>query len=160
MVVSPPVKALAIFCVVFAFAWACRVLIPYYQQQQDEPVETESQSQVRAIMTAIDRFVEQDPEHRFPTNMAEVTPLIALATNNLETIYSRFVYLPPPPHASKKELFGRVVLIEKLGHYKHRVGGYEGKAGTATPGWYSIVEYRALAEKNGVSIEDLSEHPK
>jgi hypothetical protein len=89
-----------------------------------------------------------------------VTPLFTLASNNLDTVFSRFVYLPPPLHASQKELFGRVVLIEKLGHYKHKVGGYEGKAGGVTPGWYSIADYRALAEKNGVSLEQLTEHQK
>jgi hypothetical protein len=154
------IRVLALCGVIFIAAFAVRVLVPYYQQQQDGQARAESQDHVRAIIGAIDRFVEQNPEHRFPTNVSEVTPLIALATNNLEAVYSRFVYLPPPPQVSQKELFGRVVLIEKLGHYKHKVGGYEGKAGGVTPGWYSLAEYKALAEKNGVSLEQLSEHQK
>jgi len=139
---------------------ACRVFIPYYQQQQDEPVKTESRAQVSAIMRAVNQFVEQHQEHRFPTNVTEVASLIALATTNVDSVCSRFVYLPPPPRASKAELFGRVVLIEKLGHYKHKVGGYYGTAGDSIAGWYSVPDYRTLAEKNGLSLEQLSEHQK
>jgi hypothetical protein len=136
------------------------VFIPYYQQQQDEPVKTESRAQVSAIMGAVSQFVEQHPEHRFPTNMTEVTSLIGLATTNVDSVCSRFVYLPPPARASKAELFGRVVLIEKLGHYKYKVGGYHGMAGDSIAGWYSMRDYRTLAEKNGLSLEQLSEHQK
>jgi hypothetical protein len=154
---SLPIKAMAFCGVALMIGVACRVFIPYYQQQQDDPVKSESREQVSAIMKAVNQFVEQHPEHQFPTNVSEVTPFIALASTNVDSVYSRFVYLPPPLHASTKELFGRVVLIEKLGHYKYKVGGYHGMAGDAIPGWYSIADYKALVEKNGVSLEQLSE---
>jgi hypothetical protein len=153
-------RVLAFLGVALMVGVAFRVFIPYYQQQQDAPVQTESRAQVSAIMRAVNQFVEQHPEHRFPTNVTEVTSLIALATTNVDSVCSRFVYLPPPPRASKAELFGRVVLIEKLGHYKYRVGGYHGMAGDSIAGWYSMSDYRTLAEKNGLSLEQLSEHQK
>jgi hypothetical protein len=135
------IRILALCGVIFIVAFAFRVLVPYYQQQQDEPIQTESQDQVRRIMSAISQFVEQNPEHRFPSNLAEVPSLVTSGTTNLEAVWSKFVYLPPPPHASKAELFGRVVLLERLG-------------------WYTMRDYKTVAEKNGVSLEQLSEHQK
>lgn len=143
-----------VFCfVALIVALACRVLIPYYQQQQDEPVKRESRHQVSAIMRSISQFVDENPERRFPTNLTEVASLTVSNT-------TRFVYFPPPPHSSQKELFGRVVLIEKLGHYRYKDGGYYGMAGDMVAGWYSRRDYETLAEKNGLSIEQLSEPRK
>jgi hypothetical protein len=155
---SSPISLLAIGSLALIVAVACRVLIPYYQTQQDDPIQTESRTQVRTLMTAINRFVEENPNHKFPSNVTEITPLIA--STNVQAIYSRFVYLPPPSHASESDLSGRVVLIEKLGHYKYRVGGYHGMAGETAVGWYSMRDYKTLAENNGLSIEQLSEHQK
>ena len=154
------IRILALCGVLFIVAFAFRVLVPYYQQQQDEPIRTESQDQVRRIMSAVNQFVDQNPEHRLPSSLAEVPSLVTSGTTNLEAVCSKFVYLPPPPHASKAELFGRVVLLEKLGHYKYKEGGYGGGAGSQTPGWYTMRDYKTLAEKNGVSLEQLSEHQK
>ena len=142
-----------VFCFVALVCVASRVLIPYYHRQHDEPVATESRQQVSAIMRAINQFVEQNPDRRFPTNLTEVASLTVSDTH-------KFVYLPPPAHASPKELFGRVVLIEKLGHYKYKDGGYYGVAGDAIARWYSRREFETLAEKNGLSIEQLSEPRK
>src|ERR1035441_2611318 len=100
------IRVLALCGVIFIAAFAYRVLVPYYQQQQDEPIRTESQDQVRRIMSAISQFVDQNPEHRLPSNLAEVPSLVTSGTTNLEAACSKFVYLPPPSHASKAELFG------------------------------------------------------
>lgn len=157
---SPAIKALVFCCVALLVGVACRVLIPYYQQQQDDQIKTESRHQVSAIMRSINQFSEQNSEHRFPSNLTEVAFLTISGTSNLQQVFSRFVYLPPPPHASEKELFGRVVLVEKLGHYKYKDGGYYGMAGDMVPGWYSTRDYKTLAEKNGLSIQQLSEPQK
>ena len=111
-------------------------------------------------MVAINQFVEQNPEHRFPTNFTEVPSLFTFGTTDLKPACSRFVYLPPPPHVSKKELFGKVVLVEKLGHYKYSDGGNCGKAGEMGGGWLSTGDYKILAEKNGLSLQQLSEPQK
>src|ERR1035441_6397626 len=101
------IRVLALGGVIFIAAFAFRVFVPYYQQQQDEPIKTESQDQVRRIMSAINQFVDQNPEHRLPSDLAEVPSLVTSGTTNLEAVCTRFVYLPPPPHASQKDLFGR-----------------------------------------------------
>jgi hypothetical protein len=146
------------FSFIFAVAWA--LFFPLFQQKQDEPIEQESRDQVRAIMLSISEFVEQNSEDRFPSNLTEVASLTVSGTTNLQPHCSRFVYLPPPPNASKKELFGKVVLVEKLGHYKHRRGGYCGMAGDARAHFVSSDQYQTLAEKNGLSIGQLSEAAK
>src|SRR5688500_7345627 len=113
---SSPIKALVFCCVAFLIALASRVLIPYYQKRHDAPLSLQDRRELTEIKRAIDRFVEQNPEQRFPSNLTEVATVPVSAT-------SKFVYLPPPPNAAKKELFGRVVLVEKLGHYKYGDGG-------------------------------------
>ena len=87
-------------------------------------------------------------------------PFIAEPTNNLQAVCNRFVYLPPPSNASKAQLFDWVILVEKLGHYKFAEGGCNGTAGSAGVGWSSPNEYKTLAEKNGISIEQLTEPKK
>ncbi len=143
-------KALVFCLVAFSVALASRVLIPYYQKQHDAPAKTESGERVRKIMGAINHFADTNPDRRFPTNLAEVVSLAGIDT-------TRFVYLAPPAHASQKELFGRVVLLEKLGHYKYKDGGYGGKAGSITPFWCPGRDYETLAAKNGLSMGQLSE---
>jgi hypothetical protein len=150
---SNAIKALVIGFAALLVGWACRVVIPYYQQEQDAPVKEESRQQVSAIMRAINQFVDQTPAHRLPTNLDEVAHL------NVTGI-TRFVYLRPAGHLSQKEVFGTVVLVEKLGHYKYKDGGYGGQAGGVGAGWYSRRDYETLAQKNGLSIEQLSEPQK
>ena len=70
---------------------------------------------------------------------------------------SKFVYLPPPPNTSKQELRGRVVLVEKLGHYRYSDGGVWETADGSSRGWHDRRDYATLAEKYGLSIEALSE---
>jgi hypothetical protein len=152
------VIVLTICGMAFVFAFAFRVLLPYYRQQQDRPRQLESQEEVGVIMNAINRYVEESPERSFPPSLAEVKPLIATTATNLDAVLNKFVYIQPPPHTSKRALFGRVVLIEKLGHYKNREGGYYGIAGDSIPRWYSPSDYKMLAEKNGLSIEQFWEH--
>ena len=149
---------LAICGVAFVFAFAFRVLVPYYRQQQDRPTQFESEEEVRVIMRAINKFVEESPERSFPSSLAEVKPLMVSTASNLDAVLAKFVYIQPPLDAPKRTVFGSVILIEKLGHYRNRDGGYCGKAGGITPGWYSLDDYKRLAEKSGLLIEQFSEH--
>lgn len=150
--------ALAVCGIAFVFAFAFRVLLPHYQQQQDRPAQLESEEEVRAIMRAINRFVEEDPERKFPSSLAEVKPLIDMPGTNLDAVLARFVYIQPPLSAPKGAVFGSVILIEKLGHYKNREGGYCGKAGGTTPGWCPLSDYKRLAEKSGRPIQQFSQY--
>ena len=113
---SPGIKAFVFCCMALLVGVAWRVLIPAYQREHDAPTHADNRDQLRQIRSAIEQFVAQNPEHRFPSNLTEVTTLTVSGT-------SKFVYLPPPANASQQELRGRVILVEKLGHYKYSDGG-------------------------------------
>lgn len=149
---------LALCGMCFIIAVAFRVFLPYYQGQQDRPKQLESQGEVRAIMQAINRFVEESPEHAFPSKLDEVKPFITIAGTNLDVVFEKFVYLRPPHRTPKDGALNGVVLLEKLGHYKYREGGYYGIAGDNIPGWYSLSNYQRFVEKTGLTIEQFSEH--
>lgn len=142
---------------------ALRVLVPYYQQKQDQPMLDASRHEATAFMEAVYQFSEQNPEKRFPTNLNEVASIVLangnkqIAATNLAAVYNKYVYLQPTPHKRDDVMMDKAILVEKLGHYKNRKGGFIGTVGGITQ-WYPLKAYKELIEKNGLSIEKVTDY--
>jgi hypothetical protein len=141
------------------FAVAIRVLVPYYQREYDRPTERATRHEMGTLMKAIELFSEKNSEHRFPTNLTEATPMIlavgeSVTTSNLNAVCAKFVYFPPASNLSRNVLSDKVVLVEKLGHYKYRKGGYIGRVDHFEV-FFNLDDYKRLIEKSGISLEQL-----
>lgn len=157
-------KLLVILIMGFVFAWMVRVLVPYYRLQSDRIVKQQTRIETEALMNAIYKFSEESSENRFPTNLAELRPMLvslplpAVGLTNLDSVLNKFFYLQPTTNDMNTKVFGeKIVLVEKLGHYKYQHGGFIGAVGNMTTFFY-FDDYKRIVEKNGLSMSQVGEN--
>ncbi len=118
-------------------------------------------------MDAIYGIAKTNPAGRFPVTLGEVISKLnsetfpGRNTSNLHRIFGEYVYRPPQGVSTDSVDFQKVVLIEKLGHYRYKQGGHIGVVGNLVS-WYSMTDYKRLATLNGIelkTLESAASHP-
>jgi hypothetical protein len=147
----------------FVFAWVIRVSVPYYKKEQDRPLKRQMKLEADSLMNAIYKFADQNPEKRFPTNLSEVTPVFlsmsspANLGDNLTNVCANFIYIQQERNRDDLIEIHKIILVEKLGHYKYQDGGYIGSLGNITR-FYWFEDYKNLIEANGLSISRFTQN--
>ena len=105
--------------VVFSMVWAA--FLPAWNERPDKLIRAKVSADAEVIKKAVDLYCEQSPSNGFPPNLDDLSLLVSreklASSNEWREICEQFLYIRP--NLSRKESFGRLILIEKTNRYRH-----------------------------------------
>jgi hypothetical protein len=132
----------------FLLAVAIRVLVPAIKRSVDKEAFANRLNETRIIMDALYQYADGNT-NLFPKKLSDIERNLNGITNQTPlgrtwvNAFNDYIYIQPPPRRRGEVDDTKIVLAEKLGHYRFRDGAFVGTVGGVVS-WRLRPQYQLL----------------